>query len=368
MKKVKVFLGGTVNGVNPDYGWRGKIMPRLKCEYFNPVVRKWSPEAQAEEKRQKNEECTHELYVITPDIHGFFSIAEVARAAVLKKDKAIFCLLDETFENSKRYSYKQRRSLDAVGRQVAEDGGKYFTDLDSVVEYLNDEYESSLKNKTLVEIAVQLGAPIDDVYTKMPYEQLGLQKEARKIYINQFSDKLYGINDLEPIYCSQTSTLFWSESSGLFYFYDESEFDGFIFEQSTNSPDVVTRNLIKNYDVIQRCPEIKNLIVVENDTSDEEICNLSKENNTIAIRKHMLSDFLKKCKDGKYCGVSFSSLQQAIASIPAFDIDYSFTEIKLNDEVYLVNKYSIIYSISGEKITDSIKEKIKAKLNLIRNK
>lgn len=34
MKKLKFFLGGTTNNTN----WRDKLIPKLKIDYFNPVV------------------------------------------------------------------------------------------------------------------------------------------------------------------------------------------------------------------------------------------------------------------------------------------------------------------------------------------
>ena len=62
---MKVFLGGTCNGSK----WRDQLIPLLKIDYFNPVVKDWNEEAQAEEERQKAESdfC---LYVITPKMTG----------------------------------------------------------------------------------------------------------------------------------------------------------------------------------------------------------------------------------------------------------------------------------------------------------
>lgn len=35
---MKVFLGGTCSG----YKWRNKLIPMLKCDYYNPIVKNWS--------------------------------------------------------------------------------------------------------------------------------------------------------------------------------------------------------------------------------------------------------------------------------------------------------------------------------------
>lgn len=53
--KNKVFLGGTCNNST----WRNELIPLLNIDYFNPVVEDWTPECQAEEERQKNEECQY---------------------------------------------------------------------------------------------------------------------------------------------------------------------------------------------------------------------------------------------------------------------------------------------------------------------
>ena len=45
----KVFLGGTCN----ESSWREELIPMLKCEYFNPVVKDWTPQCQEEKENQK---------------------------------------------------------------------------------------------------------------------------------------------------------------------------------------------------------------------------------------------------------------------------------------------------------------------------
>ena len=48
-KKEKVFLGGTCNNST----WRDRLIPMLDVDYFNPVVKDWTPECQAEEIKQR---------------------------------------------------------------------------------------------------------------------------------------------------------------------------------------------------------------------------------------------------------------------------------------------------------------------------
>lgn len=122
MKKIKVFLGGTCN----ESKWREEMikeLEKLDIDYFNPVVEDWTPECQDEEIRQKNEECTHELYFITPKMTGVFSIAEVIDASNKKPEKTFFHYV--TKDEDKVFTPGQVRSLNAVGNMVERNGGNF---------------------------------------------------------------------------------------------------------------------------------------------------------------------------------------------------------------------------------------------------
>ena len=131
MKK-KVFLGGTCN----ESKWRNELIPLLKIDYFNPVVEDWTPDCQAEEERQKNEECNYQLYVITPRMTGVFSIAEVVESAITKHDKTVFCII--TKDGSLEFNKRQLMSLNAVGNMVKKYNGVWCQSLVEVADYLNN--------------------------------------------------------------------------------------------------------------------------------------------------------------------------------------------------------------------------------------
>lgn len=133
----KVFLGGTVTGIDPLYGWRGKLIPMLKIECFNPVVRSWNKQAMEEEYNQKHNICNYGLFVITPEIRGYFSIAEAVDFSNKKPEGTIFCVIDETFENSRKFSPGQLKSLNNVGELIKRNGGQFFKSLEEVAQYLN---------------------------------------------------------------------------------------------------------------------------------------------------------------------------------------------------------------------------------------
>ncbi len=54
---MKVFLGGTCNKTT----WREELIPLLTIDYFNPVVKDWTPECQEIEKQQKELCNIHDL-------------------------------------------------------------------------------------------------------------------------------------------------------------------------------------------------------------------------------------------------------------------------------------------------------------------
>ena len=130
----KVFLGGTCN----ESTWREELIPYLKIDYFNPVVDDWTPECQAEEERQKNEECNIHLYVITPRMTGVFSIAETVESALIRHENCIFCYLEQDGELS--FSKGQKRSLDAVGKLISKYGAYWAKSLDEVIQYINKNH------------------------------------------------------------------------------------------------------------------------------------------------------------------------------------------------------------------------------------
>lgn len=74
-KPKRFFLGGTTAGST----WRNEVIQELekrKLEYFNPVVPDWNDEARKKEEEEK-EKCDTMLFLITPEMQGVYSIAEI---------------------------------------------------------------------------------------------------------------------------------------------------------------------------------------------------------------------------------------------------------------------------------------------------
>jgi hypothetical protein len=124
-KNKVVFLGGTCGKST----WRDELIPKLKIDYFNPVVDDWTPECQEEEIRQR-EKCDYVLYVITSDMEGVYSIAEVVDDSNKRPEKTIFCYLEDGFND------KQKKSLEQVKKMILQNGGKVCDSLSEIANYL----------------------------------------------------------------------------------------------------------------------------------------------------------------------------------------------------------------------------------------
>lgn len=112
--KPKVFLGGTC----ADSTWREELIPHLKLDYFNPVVTDWDDEAYEEELRQR-ETCDICLYVISKEMKGVYSIAEIVDDAHKRPEKVVFAFLKEDLTESLIKSLiAVSKMVDALGATV----------------------------------------------------------------------------------------------------------------------------------------------------------------------------------------------------------------------------------------------------------
>ena len=128
----KVFLGGTCN----ESLWRDDVTRHLKINYYNPVGKKWTPAMMDEEIKQRTESdfC---LYVLTPKMEGFFSIAEVIDDSNKRPQKTIFCFLHE--DEEKTFTDVQLLSLEQMAKMVKGNGAHYFKSLEEVTNFLNNQ-------------------------------------------------------------------------------------------------------------------------------------------------------------------------------------------------------------------------------------
>ena len=135
---MRIFLGGTC----ADTTWRDEFIKEIEpagIEYFNPVVKDWTPECQAIEEDEKNNKCDTHLYVITKEMMGTYSIAEIVNSAWQSVvygttvNFVVFAVLDEG-----TWQKHERKSFDAIMRLV-----KDIAPHNSVVCYVKDMKELS---------------------------------------------------------------------------------------------------------------------------------------------------------------------------------------------------------------------------------
>lgn len=132
---MKVFLGGTCAGRK----WRDELIPQLKCQYYNPIVKNWSEEDRLREVHER-QTSDFVLYVITADMAGVYSIAEVIDDSNKRPNKTLLCVLYDGFGK------KMAHSLKAVENLAQENGARVFENLNEVARFLNvrqmlDDYD-----------------------------------------------------------------------------------------------------------------------------------------------------------------------------------------------------------------------------------
>ena len=121
-----LFLGGTTNKST----WRDELIPLLEYEsipFFNPVVPNWDDEAYEREMFVKSLPNTIEVYVITKEMKGSYSIAEAVEASNKKPEKTIFLCIREGIGSD------QLKSIDAVERILEKNGAYVVRELRDIV-------------------------------------------------------------------------------------------------------------------------------------------------------------------------------------------------------------------------------------------
>jgi hypothetical protein len=126
-----IFLGGTCNNDNWReefiYHWKKLLTDKRyesfkKIELFNPVVDDWNEIAQKKEEEVKATAMMN-LFVITPNMKGVFSIAEAVECSHRTDCMTVFAIYDR----NKEFGTSEMKSFDATGNLIKKNGGKYIT-------------------------------------------------------------------------------------------------------------------------------------------------------------------------------------------------------------------------------------------------
>lgn len=104
-------------------------------DIFDPTdVDVWDKAAIEKENKEK-EIDDYIVFVITPEMQGVYSIAEVTDLSNKRPDNTLFCILDEY--GDKAFNANQKKSMDAVYDLVKDNGAKCFDSLEEMAVFLN---------------------------------------------------------------------------------------------------------------------------------------------------------------------------------------------------------------------------------------
>lgn len=143
-----VFLGGTCSGSK----WRDELISKFNdngVTFYNPVIkdREWTLKDKEEENIQKKT-CEYMLFVITPKMRGFYSIAEVVESSFKKPGRTIFCVLYE--DEGKEFDGAQKESLRATGELLRDNKAIVVQSLDKVANFLIHNPKSKPKRRCTI--------------------------------------------------------------------------------------------------------------------------------------------------------------------------------------------------------------------------
>lgn len=134
---MRVFLGGTCTGHN----WREQIIPKLHCDYFNPLVENWTEECRLIEEKEKKI-CDYHLYVINGFMTGVYSIAEIVDDAhTMDKSKLVVVFYYDSFvSKKKRHTNKKLvHSLMATEKLLNKLGVNVYYQVSDAICYINSK-------------------------------------------------------------------------------------------------------------------------------------------------------------------------------------------------------------------------------------
>lgn len=129
-KEQIIFLGGTVEG----YDWRSALIAKWKkamsddsnkkinhIKLYNPVIPDWSEKDRKKEDDIKNNALIN-LFVITPDMRGYYSIAEAIDCSHKPGCKSILIIYDK---HDNGFDTMEKHSFDHIGELIKSNGGIY---------------------------------------------------------------------------------------------------------------------------------------------------------------------------------------------------------------------------------------------------
>ena len=147
-KGYDIFLGGTTNGSK----WRDEFIQLMKkaepkIKSFNPVVDHWTQECIDLENFVKMHTKYH-VYVITPLLTGYYSIAEMVDSAHDHSKKTLFFIKEEDIDRNGEtvgWDAGPRNSLTVISNLLVQHGAINTVAMEDLVYKIVKDYNETPK-------------------------------------------------------------------------------------------------------------------------------------------------------------------------------------------------------------------------------
>jgi hypothetical protein len=118
MNTIKLFIA---NNTKEPSVWKQLFDDKLDSKTIDVVY--------GDDKQKRN--CNYLLYVFTPTTEGVKTIINVVNDSNRFKSKILFCVINE----EDKFTPHQVKSLKATGKMIELNGGRWFNELDSLIEF-----------------------------------------------------------------------------------------------------------------------------------------------------------------------------------------------------------------------------------------
>lgn len=141
LKDVDLFLGGTISN---NYDWRRELVQYIdqSISYYDPYLRDgesggldWD-ESMVDLEAKAKEFAKLNVFVITSDMEGVYSIAEITEAAMKRHSRTIIAVIDY----DDKFNVRQKRSFNACMKLWKSHGAIIVRDLHAMARYINQYY------------------------------------------------------------------------------------------------------------------------------------------------------------------------------------------------------------------------------------
>ncbi|MBX2843759.1 MAG: hypothetical protein KTR26_18455 [Flammeovirgaceae bacterium] len=128
--KATVYLGG----ISSENDWREFVIPQLQINHVDPFQLN-AVEGIQEKLFKLKDDCNFIFYLFRPGMNEFLCVPELIDDSNKFSEKTVYVA---NFENKdKIFTNHQKKSLEAIGKMVERNGGRWFKTLEEAIVFLN---------------------------------------------------------------------------------------------------------------------------------------------------------------------------------------------------------------------------------------